>query len=613
MNKERISKMTEALAHRGPDGRGFWTNAERSIGLGHRRLAIIDLSEAAAQPMHFQHGGSYAQPADSRYTITYNGEIYNYLEIRELLIKKSYRFRTNSDTEVILAAYDCWKEACLPYFDGMFSFAIWDNLEKTLFAARDRFGEKPFFYHEEKDCFVFASEMKGLWAAGLEKKADDKMILNYLALGYVQNANNKEQTFFEQIYSLPPAHYLKVGLSSSRAQIHSYWELDKEKILDISAADAMEKYMSLFRKSVHRRLRSDVSVGTSLSGGLDSSAIIATIQDVDKQRKGLQSFSAVFPGFEKDESTFIRSVVDKFQLQNQQVTPTAEGFIRDFQALSFHQEEPVTSSSIYAQYKVFELARTHHVKVLMDGQGADETLAGYHKHIHWYLQQLVNRRKFRTATREKNIFRKKNIPFKWGTQNYLAAYFPAHTSIQLEKNEYYKTVNQPDINPDFILSLRGREWEGIHKPIITKLNDILYFNTQKMGLEELLRFADRNSMAHGCEVRLPFLNHELVEFLFCLPADFKIHDGWTKWLLRKAMNKKLPAEIVWRSDKVGYEPPQSQWMQQKTVQDYIHEAKKKLVNNRILKHTSLNKKVIPLHAHDADNFDWRYLSAAQII
>jgi len=253
------------------------------------------------------------------------------------------------------------------------------------------------------------------------------------------------------------------------------------------------------------------------------------------------------------------------------------------------------------------------VKVLMDGQGADETLAGYHKYIHWYLQQLVNRRKFRTATREKNIFRKKNIPFKWGTQNYLAAYFPAHTSIQLEKNEYYKTVNQPDINPDFILSLRGREWEGIHKPIITKLNDILYFNTQKMGLEELLRFADRNSMAHGCEVRLPFLNHELVEFLFCLPADFKIHDGWTKWLLRKAMNKKLPAEIVWRSDKVGYEPPQSQWMQQKTVQDYIHEAKKKLVNNRILKHTSLNKKVIPLHAHDADNFDWRYLSAAQII
>lgn len=613
VNRDRVVKMTESLAHRGPDGQGFWTNTERAVGLGHRRLSIIDLSAAAAQPMHFHSPGAHHSATDPRYTITYNGEIFNYLEVRDLLKPRGYQFRTNSDTEVILAAYDCWKEDCLSYFDGMFSFAIWDNLEKTLFAARDRFGEKPFFFYEDKEFFVFASEMKALWSAGVEKKADDKMLLNYLALGYVQNANNKRQTFFEKINSLPPGHYLKLRLSSGRAEIHNYWELDKEKGLKISFNDALDKYTTLFRQSVSRRLRSDVSVGTSLSGGLDSSAIIATIHEVTKHQRPLPSFSAVFPGFEKDESVYINSVVKKFHLRNHQVTPTAEEFIRDFQALCYHQEEPFSSSSIYAQYKVFELVKQQDVKVLLDGQGADETLAGYHKYIHWYLQQLVSRRKFRMANRERKIFREKNIPFKWGTENYFAAYFPAHTSIQLEKNEYHKTVSQPDINPDFIVSLRGREWEGIHKPIITKLNDILYFNTQKMGLEELLRFADRNSMAHGREVRLPFLNHELVEFLFSLPADFKIHNGWTKWLLRNAMSTALPADIVWRNDKIGYETPQFQWMQHAHLQDFMQEAKRKLVNSRILKNSVLNKKITPLQAHAADNFDFRYLCAAQII
>ncbi len=262
---------------------------------------------------------------------------------------------------------------------------------------------------------------------------------------------------------------------------------------------------------------------------------------------------------------------------------------------------------------MFQLARTHGVKVLLDGQGADETHAGYYKYIHWYLQQLVSRKKFRTANREKNIFRKKSIPFKWDSRNYLAAYFPAHTSIQLEKNEYSKTVNQPDINPAFIHALRGREWEGIHKPIITKLNDILYFNTHTMGLEELLRFADRNSMAHGREVRLPYLGHELVQFVFSLPAHFKIHNGWTKWLLRNSMIDQLPHDIVWRNDKIGYEPPQFAWMENTLLQEYIHEAKRKLVKNHILKASSLNKNIRPLPAHDPDNYDWRYLCAAQIL
>jgi len=604
--------MTDAIAHRGPDGEGYWINTDGTAGLGHRRLAIIDLTKNAAQPMLLSAGVSPYSRKEERYSITFNGEIYNYLELREELYKKGYRFHSQSDTEIILAAFDHWKKDCLLHFDGMFSFAIWDDVEKTLFAARDRFGEKPFYYYEDKDQFLFASEMKALWAAGVEKKTDEKMLLNFITLGYVQNVTNKAQTFFENIYALPPAHFLEISLPKLKIGVHAYWDIDKENTIDISPTAAINKFTDLFTRSVKRRLRSDVTVGTSLSGGLDSSAIAATIHQLHKSNQ-LQTFSAVFPGFEKDESRHIETVVKKFKLQNFQTTPTAEGLIQDFKKLCYYQEEPFGSSSIYAQFKVFELAKQHGVKVLLDGQGADETQAGYNKYIQWYFQQLLSRYKLLTMRKEVSLFHSKKIPFQWGLKNYLAAFLPTHASIHLERDEYKRAIYQRDINPDLIMSLRGREWEGIHKPIIKKLNDILYFNTFTMGMQELLRFADRNSMAHGVEVRLPYLNHELVEFIFSLPAHFKIHQGWTKWLLRNSMSKTLPNEIAWRSDKVGYEPPQHQWMESNLLQDFIYESKKKLVKSNILKPSVLNKAILPLSAHAKDNFDWRYLCAAQIL
>ena len=608
VTREQLKKMTDALAHRGPDGQAQWINQWGNVGLGHTRLSIIDLTTAAAQPMHYL----------ERYSIVYNGEIYNYIELKEVLIKKGYQFLSNSDTEVILAAYDFWRDDCIEHFDGMFAFAIFDVKEQTVFAARDRFGEKPFYYIAEDDFFSFASEMKAFWAIGIEKKTDEKMLLNYLALGYVQNANNKEQTFFKNIYSLPPGSFLQLNIKTLQYQTYTYWDIDKDSILKISSNEAIEKYRELFTLSVNRRLRSDVPVGTSLSGGLDSSSILATI----KYKGGLfNTFSAVFPGFEKDESRHIHAVTEylsntitpKRQIQENFVEPSALGLIRDFENLCYHQEEPFPSGSIYAQYKVFELAKKYGVKVLLDGQGADETQAGYTKYIHWYLQQMAGKSRFIALQREKKKLLKNKIPFNWGIANYLAAYLPSHAAIQLEQNEYQKTVQQPDINKDFVAALQGREWEGIRKPIITKLNDILYFNTHTLGLEELLRFADRNSMAHGREVRLPFLSHELVQFVFSLPASFKIHDGWTKWILRKTMDKKLPDEIVWRKDKVGFEPPQQQWMQNGIMQDYMHEAKRKLVNKGILKSSALKKKITPKSANENNNFDWRYLCAAKIM
>ncbi len=598
-----LKKMINAIAHRGPDGEGIWSNEKQNILLGHRRLSIIDLSENAAQPMHYL----------NRYTIVYNGEIYNYIELKEFLKDKGYDFQSQSDTEIILAAYDFWKEDCLRHFDGMFSFAIWDEKEQQLFAARDRFGEKPFYYYEDDRYLIFASEMKALWATGVEKSIDEKMLLNYFTLGYVQNAADKEQTFFNNIYSLPPSHYFKYTPNSQRLVIKKYWQLDKEIRITITSDEAIEKFNELFTASVKKRLRSDVTVGTSLSGGLDSSSIVSTIQELKTNGAELKTFSAVFPGFEKDESAYINLITGKAGIHNFKTQPTADGLIRDFEKLCYHQEEPFLSSSIYAQFKVFESAKQQQVKVLLDGQGADEILAGYHKYIHWYLQEVLSRHKLGATQKEINALKKNSIPFNWTFKNYFAAFLPMHAAMQLEKNEYHKTIHQPDINPEFLKLQRGREWEGIHKPVVTKLNDILYFNTIESGLEELLRYADRNSMAHGVEVRLPFLDHKLVEFIFSLPSNLKIHDGWTKWLLRKAMDKKLPGEIVWRKDKVGYEPPQQQWMENKILQEYIYEAKRKLVNEKILTQKVLDKKIDPKAAHADNNYDWRYLCAAQLL
>ena len=383
---DRIKKMTDALAHRGPDAEGHWVNS--TIALGNRRLAIIDLSNAANQPMHYL----------QRYIIIHNGEIYNYIELKEELQKKGYSFISRSDTEVVVAAYDQWKEECVDHFDGMFAFAVWDEKEKELFVARDRFGEKPFFYFLDNEQFIFASEMKALWAAGIERKVNLKLLFNYLTIGYVDNPNIPEETFFENISKLPAASYLKLSPDSYRdnlqLSISNYWDIDVEnENKKISDAEAIEKFGFLFQRSVQRRLRSDVPIGTSLSGGLDSSSIIATLHSLTSQNSPLAAFTSVFPGFEKDESAFSKLVADKFHLQHFTTTPDAVTLYNDLEKLFYYQEEPFSSGSIYTQYKVYELAKQKGIKVLLDGQGADETLAGYHKYYKWYWQELFRKRK----------------------------------------------------------------------------------------------------------------------------------------------------------------------------------------------------------------------------
>jgi asparagine synthase (glutamine-hydrolysing) len=601
LSTDRLKVMTDTIAHRGPDGEGFWINKNNNVGLGHRRLAIIDLSDAAAQPFHYL----------NRYSITYNGEIYNYIEVREELQKKGYRFQTQSDTEVILAAYDCWKDECVLQFDGMFAFAIWDQQSQKLFAARDRFGEKPFYYFFDGNQFLFASEIKALWAAGIAKEWNHLMLLNYLANGHTQNAVDASLTFYKNIYSIPPGHHLIYSLQNKAMTVAIYWDLDKQSTQKINEEDAIEQFQFLFNQSIKRRLRSDVPTGTSLSGGLDSSSVVATIHQHKQPTYSQSAFTAVFPGFEKDELAYAKKVSDAFQLHHYTTEPTAEGFLKDYKKLLWHQEQPLSSSSVYAQYKVIELAKENAVTVLLDGQGADEILAGYNKYVHWYLQEQFAKFRYGFTMQERIQLQQNNIPFHWGFANYMAAWFPIVANAQLEEIERKKILVHPHVRRDYAKEYFDPHY-SVYKPPVSKLNDILYFNTMQQGLGELLHNADRNSMAHSREMRLPFLNHELVEFVFSLPSHYKIHNGFTKYILRKSMEKKLPKEIVWRTDKVGYEPPQKQWMRQPAMNELIIESRQKLVDEKILNENILDKPIIAKTAYEADNYDWRYFCVANL-
>ncbi len=594
LHADTIRQMNHAIAHRGPDGEGVWEETNNTAILGHRRLSIIDLSEAGAQPMHFM----------DRYVTVHNGEIYNYIELRAELEKNNYRFNSRTDTEVIAAAFDFWGEDCLQQFDGMFAFAIWDRQEKSLFAARDRFGEKPFYYYFKDDCLYFASEMKALFAAGVPRKPNLKLLFNFITIGYTDNPEKPEETFFEEIFKLPAASFLYYQTQNPVCEIIKYWDIDTDKQnKKISDTDAIEKFTALFRQSVQRRLRSDVPIGTSLSGGLDSSSVLAMAME---EGAAISAFTAVFSGYDKDESGYATAMSGHYRLPHFTTEPDAPGLVNDWQKLCHHQEEPFGSASIYAQFKVYEKAAAEGTKVLLDGQGADETLAGYTKYYKWYWQELFRLRKLNRSG-ELKAARELGLQETFNYKNMIAAYFPDFATIVMERQYLIRALKQEDLSRDFI---RFQSREAYYTaPSHFNLNGVLYFNTVTHGLEELLRYADRNAMAFGREVRLPFLSHELVEFIFSLPPNFKIRKGWSKWVLRESMKEKLPENICWRKDKLGFEPPQKSWMENKQIQEMIMQSRKTLVDQGVLKPTVMEKPVNAKDAHEADNFDWRYLTA----
>lgn len=579
-----------ALAHRGPDGEAQWLNATNTVWLGHRRLKIIDLSAAAAQPMCFR----------NRYHIIHNGEIYNYIELRETLTAKGIVFQTASDTEVIAAAYAEYGEQCVKQFNGMFAFAIWDEQEQKLFAARDRFGEKPFYYYFDNNVFAFASEMKALWALGIPKEPDPELMLLYLGLGITNIPQQPGRTFYKKITALPPAHALTISGKETTPRLFTYWMLNSTANKQISAEAATEQFRSLLLDSVKKRMRSDVALGTCLSGGLDSASVLSACRQVNAANYRHICFTAVFPGFEKDEAQLSAETAALFGVQQVVITPTANELANDLEKLLYHQERPVISSSAYAQYCVFKAAKENRITVLLDGQGADETLAGYYRYLHWYLQELV----FQPSKlkQEKNAIRKNGLPLEWGINNYAAAVFPRAAAKKLEQKAAQAITRNTALSPEYVREYFSPSF--IHKPVVRNLDDILYFTTMQQGLGDLLHMADRNSMAHGVEVRLPFLDHNLVEFIFSLPALFKIHDGFTKWILRHAMQQSLPASVVWNTKKTGFETPQQQWLQNPKTKELVAAAQQQLRSKGILNASVENP------SSQNDELQWRYLCAA---
>ena len=393
LDRAQLGAMTEVLKHRGPDGRGVWVGADGRVGLGHRRLAILDLSELGAQPM------TYAD----RYTVTLNGEIYNYIEIREELLRKGYRFVSQSDTEVLLAAYQEYGVSALDHLDGMFAFAIWDDKEQKLFCARDRFGEKPFFYHYVPgQVFAFASEIKSLFAFGAPRQVSNGMLFKYLAYDVVEDLHAKSDTFYEGISKLEAAHYLLIDGRGNLTK-RRYWSIAEGGVdYGISFEDACERFRELFTQSVRRRLRSDVAVGTSLSGGLDSSSVLCTIGKVlNGGGKGQKAFCARFHEKALDEGDYMLMAAEAANARAYFTWPDARTLLGSIDEVFRHQEEPFGSASIVAQWEVMKLARDEQVTVLLDGQGADETMGGYPHYFRQHFLELYSsdRARFRDEMR----------------------------------------------------------------------------------------------------------------------------------------------------------------------------------------------------------------------
>jgi asparagine synthase (glutamine-hydrolysing) len=595
IDHHKVTAMADELRHRGPEGEGRYMDADGYAVFAHKRLCIIDLSSSAAQPMKYW----------DRFHIVHNGELYNYLELRQALEKKGHRFQSDSDTEVIVASFAEHGAECLQQFNGMFAFAIWDEHEKILFAARDRFGEKPFFYSFDGNELVFASEMKALWKYGIAKDVNRAMLYNFLTIDYTSNPGDPSETFYNGVYKLPAASYLQFSALQDAPVVEKYWQVYPEEN-EIKEETAIEKFNELFSASVSLRLRSDVSIGTSLSGGLDSSTVVAFCEKLASGNYTHKAFTASYPGFEKDETRYASKIASDFRLDHHLSHIEAGELVPLMQKMMLYQEEPVVSASPLLQYRLYETAKANGVTVLLDGQGADETLAGYRKYYKWYWQQLYREGRLSSSGELAKARALGNEEaFSW--KNKIAAKFPHFAASIQQTIKGKKAFNKPYLHED----LRGEKKNFYYTlPPLFGLNNVLHFNSFVYGLEELLRMADRNSMAHATEVRLPFLDHKLVEFLFTLPARYKIRDGWTKWLLRKTADPLLPKEITWRKDKIGFEPPQKQWMQNTAVQSAIQEAKKLLVGNNVLDKSVLNKKIQPHDAHAAVNDDWKYWSAS---
>ncbi len=529
--EEKIRFMMHAMKHRGPDDEGLYIN--KNVGLGFVRLSIIDLSQAGHQPMISE---------DSRYILTFNGELYNYIELREDLKSLGHVFKTNTDTEVLLKSYLQWGDACLDRFNGMWAFVIYDKIENKLFGARDRFGVKPFYYLYNKQSFVYASDINAI--VGLDKSElsiNKQTMLDYLVFN---RTDQTENTFYQQIRKIP--HGYKFYLDCDGLVLKQWYNL---KMSITKPFMNPEEYLDVFTSSINLRLRSDVPVGICLSGGLDSSSIVSTL--ISKFGKNdIHTFSAVYSQGEKgDESKFIN--LYKHQLTNMHyTTPTAQSLFDETEDFINAIGEPVASTSPYAQYKVMQLAKEH-VVVTLDGQGADEQLAGYHYFFGFYFKELLQRADLAKLGKEMILYLNQHKSV-FGIKSMIYFLLPSSSRTKLRVSEFGY------LNPDFVSQYLATNQVSDNLYSSKSLQEAL-LNHFEFKLEHLLKWEDRNSMHFSLEARVPFLDYRLVERTLATKSEMIIKNGMTKHILRQAMKGILPEEIRLRQDKIGFGTPQDEW------------------------------------------------------
>ena len=538
---ETVSRMAAALDHRGPDGDGSF--ADDGVALGFRRLAIIDLSEAGRQPFASE---------DGALQLVHNGEIYNYRELRRELEGNGHRFRSQTDTEVIVRAYEEWGDDCVRRFNGMWALALWDGPRQRLFCSRDRFGVKPFYYSWDRGRLAFASELKAFRAAGsLEPHLP--AVRDFVEQGYIDHTDD---TFFAGIRKLPPAHSLVVderGLRLSR-----YWNLEPRDV----GGDPADEVRELFLDAVRLRLRSDVPVGTCLSGGIDSSAIVCAVDHLlrteaenarpvgDRQR----TFTAFFEERGFDERPYAEAVVAQTRSQPHWVTFDSHDLVDVLPSIVRTQDEPFGSTSIVAQWFVMRAAKDAGLKVMLDGQGADETLAGYHGYFGPFFADLLRSGQLRELAAELRAYRGLHGAGLAATAEALARPFLPERVRWAARGRVRggSALVHPDLPRTETPHANGFDGGYLRRQMQLIL--------MQRGLPELLHYEDRNSMAHSLEARVPFLDYRLVELLFSLGSSDLIRRGRTKNVLRRALGDLLPPVVRDRVDKLGFVTPEAAWL-----------------------------------------------------
>lgn len=576
-----LLSMVQAMKHRGPDDQGIFI--DNTVGFGFVRLSIIDLSSAGHQPF---------QSEDQRYTMVFNGEIYNYVELREELIRNGTVFNTKTDTEVLLKSYIKWGKDCLHKFNGMWAFAIYDNQEKTVFFARDRFGVKPFYYYSDENNFYFASEIPSILAVLKAKpKANEQAIFDYLVFNKTEH---NSQTFFEGIEKISHGHCLFVDLKKQKNTIapEKWYDL-RENVKKSTGFSSPNEFKDVFVEAVKLRLRSDVPVGVCLSGGLDSSSIVSITID-ELGFNNLNTFSMIYDkNFKEDETNFIK-LYDSKPGKRSYVMPSEESLCKDLKEFIDTNNEPSLGGSNYGEFKVMQLA-SKNVSVILDGQGADEYLAGYHYFFGFYFKDLFLNFNWILLFREIFYYLKIHKSL-FALKTFIFFLLPKkmRTKVKIANLNYF--------NDEFISRNKNNYIISDNLYGSKNLKDAL-FNHFEYKLEHHLKSQDQNSMHFSIESRVPFLDYRLVEKTLATKSNKVIKNGMTKHILRESMKNILPEKIRNRVDKIGFSTPQDQWFREKELKKITLEIlNSKSFENREIFNVHKIRKIYEQHLKGDGNY-----------